>query len=1013
MNKQRVLSLLMAAVTLLSALGLTAFADVEIVNVWQTFDAGDYISSTEEQIADGSAQKYTMTDGSCYIRDIGGEHDNVAWLQNIYHSSYDKSPALSYKDNGGKFTASADYYINLPYEGDVGYISEPMKFAIRSTGSCTFESDDNGTVTSGNWPAFAYLQSTGNHDYKLYLDTSKSGGWLVNNEDISYAGDAQFIEVQPNTWFTIVIDLDLVTGYYTLTYRDADGDTVLGTAKPKAAYNNGSGWEYLGGLKNITLKPNTFAMGYMLQANVENPVTCVYMDNVRIGYTPSYEIEVDGKPFPVGVGGVVDLQQPGKQLAWATLTYPDGHTEFTSKSVIHVEENMKITTQYINLKSLTPAQARVTTPEGLRFLTYISKGDYEILATGEYVKKIDIGTLISPLDIVDTAATFTKEGMVGKKYLDVRATVGKWYASDDDGYTFAGSVSDIQEGNWNRTFVGVGYITLTFTNGQSSTIYATTNKDALVADTVASAAVRALDDEGLTEEQVQMLEKYAAVDEVTLMKKMEKDLQGLNVMVLGDSQFTQAVTTPASAVWINALAARCQWNYTNLAIGGMTVSKPTRNDYNKESMYSWMFEQKDTRQFWWGGTNSSYFTTGSPTGNPEDVDFIIFEGGNNDFGPDVSAPLGKWGEKTPETFMGGWQLVTDQLLTEYPNATIIFYTPWEFGENDRTHYTRNIITMYEKYSADPEVGHRFALIDAGKPAVSGARMSDAQWKNIYSHDSFHLNEKGMELVGKNLLPILWKIMMSKQNETQIKDNLDGLDVLAIGDSLFDGDYLSSEQQWIGILAAQNNWNLTNLGTDGWTMQYNPAGYSDPAQVRTSIVNKFLNDPNFKFGGSYGYKYGNTAGKTNADVDLILLEGGTNDYGWGLPLGAVEDTNVDSLYGAYRTMIDGLLEQYPNAKIVMVTAWHINESISNRNRMDYVANAMKNVKKINYDDNERVFVLDAGDSDVSGVYMSDKTFRISYSKSANDLNHLNAIGMKVMASNMFYELWNLLYASDVE
>ena len=149
-----------------------------------------------------------------------------------------------------------------------------------------------------------------------------------------------------------------------------------------------------------------------------------------------------------------------------------------------------------------------------------------------------------------------------------------------------------------------------------------------------------------------------------------------------------------------------------------------------------------------------------------------------------------------------------------------------------------------------------------------------------------------------------------------------------------------------------------------------------------------------------------------DVDLILLEGGTNDYGWGLPLGAVGDTGVDSLYGAYNTMVEGLLEKYPNAKIVLVTSWHSRETGGGRSRMDYVANAMKDVKKTNYADNDRVLLLDAGDSDVSGIYMSDKAFRICYSKSANDLNHLNALGMKVMANNMFFELWKLLYAKDI-
>ena len=59
-------------------------------------------------------------------------------------------------------------------------------------------------------------------------------------------------------------------------------------------------------------------------------------------------------------------------------------------------------------------------------------------------------------------------------------------------------------------------------------------------------------------------------------------------------------------------------------------------------------------------------------------------------------------------------------------------------------------------------------------------------------------------------------------------DLKGLSVLAIGDSLFDGDFLEGRQQWIALMSKACGWNLTNLGRDGWTAAYNPEAYADPA-----------------------------------------------------------------------------------------------------------------------------------------------------------------------------------------
>lgn len=55
-----------------------------------------------------------------------------------------------------------------------------------------------------------------------------------------------------------------------------------------------------------------------------------------------------------------------------------------------------------------------------------------------------------------------------------------------------------------------------------------------------------------------------------------------------------------------------------------------------------------------------------------------------------------------------------------------------------------------------------------------------------------------------------------------------------------------------------------------------------------------------------------------DADLILVFGGTNDYGHGVPLGAPGDTAPETFYGAYRLLLQGLIEKYPAARIVALT-----------------------------------------------------------------------------------------------
>lgn len=71
----------------------------------------------------------------------------------------------------------------------------------------------------------------------------------------------------------------------------------------------------------------------------------------------------------------------------------------------------------------------------------------------------------------------------------------------------------------------------------------------------------------------------------------------------------------------------------------------------------------------------------------------------------------------------------------------------------------------------------------------------------------------------------------------------------------------------------------------------------------------------------------------SNVDLIIVLGGTNDFGYGSsalpnPLGAYGDETAETFYGALNELIDGFSENYPSAKVVFVTPLYRREQESN-------------------------------------------------------------------------------------
>lgn len=69
-------------------------------------------------------------------------------------------------------------------------------------------------------------------------------------------------------------------------------------------------------------------------------------------------------------------------------------------------------------------------------------------------------------------------------------------------------------------------------------------------------------------------------------------------------------------------------------------------------------------------------------------------------------------------------------------------------------------------------------------------------------------------------------------------------------------------------------------------------------------------------------YGSRVDQMIPDADVIVVFGGTNDFGHGnAALGSISDRTNDTFYGAYFCLLKQLTERYPNGQIVVMTPLH--------------------------------------------------------------------------------------------
>lgn len=217
------------------------------------------------------------------------------------------------------------------------------------------------------------------------------------------------------------------------------------------------------------------------------------------------------------------------------------------------------------------------------------------------------------------------------------------------------------------------------------------------------------------------------------------------------------------------------------------------------------------------------------------------------------------------------------------------------------------------------------------------------------------------------------------------ESLAELDIVVIGDSYFD-DGAVRDRLWIDLLGYKYDMEIYNHGISGSTVS-DPSGTITNAdhtyygkKKGESPMTERLTDKNAKKALTKGF----------AGVDIVLFDGGRNDFTREAPIGeaSLENTSTANFCGALNYCFDRLQEMFPNALIIGITVWGHEQTnpVTGHTQEDF-GNAMIEICRL-----QGIPCFNGMDESVTGVHMDDPLFRQQYCKGPKDVSHLSEAGM---------------------
>ncbi|MBQ8554409.1 MAG: SGNH/GDSL hydrolase family protein [Clostridia bacterium] len=132
--------------------------------------------------------------------------------------------------------------------------------------------------------------------------------------------------------------------------------------------------------------------------------------------------------------------------------------------------------------------------------------------------------------------------------------------------------------------------------------------------------------------------------------------------------------------------------------------------------------------------------------------------------------------------------------------------------------------------------------------------------------------------------------------------LQGKRINVLGDSITFGHWASSDgTNFVSLLAKEHGAICRNYGVCGTRIARQRTPSWNPSFDEDFVTRALTMDP---------------------DADVVIVFGGTNDFGHGdAPLGVMSDRRQDTFYGALHVLYRTLLERYPAAAILVLTPLH--------------------------------------------------------------------------------------------
>ena len=224
--------------------------------------------------------------------------------------------------------------------------------------------------------------------------------------------------------------------------------------------------------------------------------------------------------------------------------------------------------------------------------------------------------------------------------------------------------------------------------------------------------------------------------------------------------------------------------------------------------------------------------------------------------------------------------------------------------------------------------------------------------------------KFLEDVAKDGSTIIDVPAIKEQSSVAYYKDLKGITLTALGDSYFNySKDKGTQNNWLYLLSNKYGITLNNKGIGGSTV-------SD-VEGKNPMVNRL--------------------DKLPEKTDIILFEGGANDRGAGVPLGEdIESRDVNTYTGAVNYVIDDLQARYPNALLICITPWKVNNADPENGLLAITDYA---IRMLEICEHRGVVCFDSTNQKVTGVFMNDEAFRMNYCWSKTDVHHLNPEGMK--------------------